>query len=66
MELVLTLLVVGLLVVLPIAFFVLVIGSLLYSIYRAITGDSKDVEHSTPAPNVPTEASGKAEVLSGK
>ncbi|HJQ29531.1 MAG TPA: hypothetical protein VJ827_09325 [Rubrobacter sp.] len=48
MELVLTLLVVVLLVVLPIAFFLFVIGGLLYSVYRAIMGDRAKVEHSTP------------------
>jgi uncharacterized protein involved in cysteine biosynthesis len=48
MELVLTILVVVLLVVLPIAFFLLVIGGLLYSVYRAIMGDKVEVERSTP------------------
>jgi hypothetical protein len=38
MEVVLTLLVVVLLVVLPIAYFVFVIGGLLYCVYRAIMG----------------------------
>jgi hypothetical protein len=37
MEMVMVLLVVGLLVVLPIALFVLVIGDLVYCIYRAFT-----------------------------
>ncbi|HET7271066.1 MAG TPA: hypothetical protein VFI90_08250 [Rubrobacter sp.] len=49
MELVLTLLVVVLLVVLPIAFFVFVIGGLFYSVYRAIIGEKAKVEHSTPS-----------------
>ncbi len=67
MELVLTLLAVGLLVVLPIAFFLLVIGGLLYSIYRAIIGDKKEVERSTtPAPSVPTETPGGAGIRPAK
>ena len=54
MEMVMVLLVVGLLVVLPIALFLFVIGDLLYCIYRAIIGDKKEVEHATtttPAPS---------------
>jgi hypothetical protein len=51
MEMVMVLLAVVLLVVLPIAFFVLVIGELLYCIYRAVIGDKKAVERSTPAPS---------------
>jgi len=66
MELVLTLLVVGLLVVLPIAVFLLVIGGLVYSIYRAIIGDKKDVERSTPAAGVRPETSGGAEIPTGR
>ena len=49
MELVLTLLVVVLLVVLPIAFFLLVIGGLLYSVYRAIVGDRAKADRPTPS-----------------
>lgn len=41
MELVLTLLAVGLLVVLPIAFFLLAIGGLFYGVGRAIRGENK-------------------------
>ena len=66
MELVLTLLVVALLVVLPIAFFLLVIGGLLYSVYRAIIGGNKEVERSNPAPSVATGTSGRTETPSGK
>jgi hypothetical protein len=48
MELVLTLLVVGLLVVLPIAFFLLVIGGLVYAIGKAILGEKKAKRSATP------------------
>ena len=51
MEMVMVLLAVVLLVVLPIALFLLVIGDLVYCIYRAIIDDKKAVEHSTPAPS---------------
>jgi hypothetical protein len=49
MEVVLTLLVVILLVVLPIAYFLFVIGGLLYCVYRAIMGDRGKAERSTPS-----------------
>jgi hypothetical protein len=51
MEMVFVLLAVVILVVLPIALFLLVIGDLVYCIYRAIIGDKKEVEHSTAAPS---------------
>jgi hypothetical protein len=51
MEMVVVLLAVVLLVILPIAFFLLVIGNLGYCVYRAIIGVKKEVKHSTRAPS---------------
>lgn len=42
MELVMVLLAVILLVVLPVSFLVLMIGGLVYSVFRAIRGEKKD------------------------
>jgi len=51
MEMVFVLLVVVILVVLPIALFLLAIGDLAYCTYKAIIGDKKEVEHPTRAPS---------------
>ena len=63
MELVLTLLAVGLLVVMPIALFLLAIGGLFYSIGRAIRGEKKE----KPATSVvSTEPAQDTDVLAVK
>ena len=66
MELVFTLLVVVLLVVLPIALFLLAMGALVYSIYRAIVGDKEEDKHSTQAKNVPAGTRGGARIPPSK
>ncbi|MEW6635391.1 MAG: hypothetical protein AB1425_01100 [Actinomycetota bacterium] len=66
MELVFTLLVVALLVVLPVAFFLLAIGGLFYAISRAIRGEKREDTPPAPSSSIRGEPPGVAEPLVAK
>lgn len=66
MELVLTLLVVVLLVVLPVAFLLLAFGGLFYAIRRAIRGEKREDAAPASTSGIREEPSGAAEPLVAK